>query len=128
MEKGAKIVACVCIFSILFTGCYSSAMVEATGSANNEIYTDNIEYVITNDGTKYVFEFPATVVKNSIVGTSGNKQVSIPLADVSKVYVTKSNPVGTSFLVLGIVAVAAIVYVSVSYGGLFGALEDEVRK
>ena len=109
MKKARETVAWVCVFSILFMGCYSSALVNPTGHKKEELYSGNIEYVVTNDGSKYVFDSSPTISENAIVGMSNHKAVSIPLSEVRRVYLTKLDPLVTSGVVLTIVVVAGII-------------------
>jgi len=55
MKTVGKIVAWLCIFSTLFVGCYSSALIDPSGNERSKIYSGDIEYVIMKDGTKQVF-------------------------------------------------------------------------
>jgi hypothetical protein len=45
MNTTEKIVACICIFSILLMGCYTSKMIDPTGSEKESIYAHYIKYV-----------------------------------------------------------------------------------
>ena len=92
--------------SVLFMGCYSSAMLVPTDLDKGQHYSGNIEYIVTNDSTKYVFDFPPAISNNAIVGMSNTRQMSIPLADVSKICVKESH---ATPIVFGIVAFAITV-------------------
>ena len=81
MKSVTKIVAIACIFSILLTGCYISTLIEPTGDEKQKIYTHEIAYIITKDGTKHEFATKPTITKDAIVGTT-KESVSIPLVNV----------------------------------------------
>jgi hypothetical protein len=91
MKKARKMVAWGCIFSTLFMGCYASSVIEPTGVEKETIYSNNIEYVVTKDGTKYEFEKAPVVANNTIVGGAkltwytqvNEEETSIPLSTVA---------------------------------------------
>ena len=118
MQRGIATVAWVSVFSVLFMGCYSSAMVDPAGSDGGSMYTGSIEFVVTKDGTKHVFDIPATVVKNAIVGTSNGKPISIAISDVSKVYATTSDTTGTTVVVVVVILASALLFSAIALGGL----------
>jgi hypothetical protein len=81
-----KITACVCIFSTLFMGCYSSSMISPTGDDKEEMYTNKIQLIITKDGSKYEFDISPVISNDSFVGVEKKKPVSIPMSSVAKTY------------------------------------------
>ena len=115
MKGVGKIVAWLCIFSTLFTGCYSSAMIDPTGEEKEKMYSGEIQVVITKQGTKYWFEKPPTIVNDAIVGeakiyrSSGpvTEKVSIALSDVEQVKVEEFNA-GQTYLLLGVVGLTLL--------------------
>jgi len=68
MNTRGKTVAWICIFSILLCICYSSSMIDPTGDDTDKVYSNRIEFIITNDGTKYECDAPPAISRNSIVG------------------------------------------------------------
>jgi hypothetical protein len=118
VQRGLRTIAWVSIFSNLFIGCYSSALVDPTGSDGGQMYSGTIEFVVTKDGTKHLFDIPATVVKNAIVGTSNGKPIAIPLADITKVYVTNSDTTATTVVVVVVILAAALLFAAIAFGGL----------
>jgi hypothetical protein len=124
MQRGIATVACVLVFSVLFMGCYSSAMVDPAGSDGGSMYAGSIEFVVTKDGTKHVFDIPATVVNNAIVGTSNGKPVSIPMSDVSKVYVTNPDTTGTTVGVVVVILAVALLIAAITFGSAMESLTD----
>ncbi len=114
MNRTGKTIAWVCIFSTLFVGCYSSALIDPKGEEKDKIYSDQIQFVVTNDGTKYEFDTPPTITKNAIVGMVKAKEVSIPLSEVSEVEVRSPNTTGTVLAVIGIGAMVALVITAVA--------------
>jgi len=111
MKKGGKVVAWVCIFSTVIMGCYSSAMIEPTGANKERVYSGEIHYLVTKDSTRYWFEKPPAIVKDTIVGEANfyrgrgltTEKVSIPYSNVTMASVDESDPMATTFLVAGIV-------------------------
>jgi hypothetical protein len=105
MKRLATIVAWLCIFSILFVGCYSVVLVDPTDAENVRINSGNIEHVFTKDGKKYEFEKPPSVANDQLVGeatVTANTQVkqeetSVPLSDVA--YIRKSDSGKTEYVV-----------------------------
>jgi hypothetical protein len=81
MNAARKTIAWICIFSILFVGCYGSALIDPKGEEKERIYSDKIEYVITKDGTKREFVTPPAIMSNALVP---KQSVSIPLSDVAQ--------------------------------------------
>jgi hypothetical protein len=86
--------------------------------------SDDIESLITKDGTKYTFDQPAALVKNNLIGVSNGKQIAIPRDNVASVYVKKPNEAGTILLIVGIAAEAALIYVAVVVGHVLRTTED----
>jgi hypothetical protein len=89
MTRAGKATACVCIFSVLYMGCYISTLIDPTGAERDKMHTGKIEYLITKDSTKFEFDRSPTVTKDAIVGQVKGEQVSIPLSDVANVYVSE---------------------------------------
>jgi len=114
VRKTGATVAWVCALSTLCMACYSSALIEPT----ERVLSETINYVITTDGSKYVFDSPPSVIGKAIVGMSKNTAVSIPLSEVSRVHVTKYEPVTTTIVVVGIVAALAAAIIVVVAGGV----------
>jgi hypothetical protein len=123
MKSGGKIVAWLCICSTLLMACYSSVMVEPTGVDRKKIFSGAIDYVIMKDDTKYEFEMPPTIVKESIIGlvearVNGGivtKQVSLPLSDVMYVHISELHPVDTALAVVGIIALGVVIWFLVAF-------------
>jgi hypothetical protein len=83
MKRTSKMVAWLCIFSILLMGCYTSTLIDPKGDDKEQMNSHNIEYVITKDGIKHEFETPPAIVNNAIVPTVS---VSIPYTNVARFY------------------------------------------
>jgi hypothetical protein len=79
MQEAGKGVAWICIFSMLFLGCYSSTIVEPTDNGKVRLLSNRILYVVTNDGVKYTFDKAPCVVNDTICGEFR----SIPISNVS---------------------------------------------
>jgi hypothetical protein len=117
-----KIVTGVCIFSTLFVGCYSSVLVDPTGDEKDKIYKNNIEMVLTKNGTLYKFDSLARVDSNAIVGMAmiqggkdiKAKQVSIPLSDIQRVQVSQFNTANTVVVVVLISGAVAVIVLAAS--------------
>jgi hypothetical protein len=84
------------------------------GDGRDRVSSDRIRFVVTNDGMEYAFDTPPAISNNSIVGKA-TQSVSIPMSEVSRICVTKSNPVGTVFLVLGAAALVVGIVFMVSF-------------
>jgi hypothetical protein len=92
MNTTVKLIAWTGIFSILFMGCYTASMIDPNGAEKEKIYSGQIKYVVTKDGTQYEFKRPPTVVKDAIVGEAETRvddalvvrRVSIPTFDVAQ--------------------------------------------
>jgi uncharacterized membrane protein YuzA (DUF378 family) len=104
MKRTSEVVVWSCILNTLLVGCFSSAMISPTGDEKEKVYTDEIEVVITKDGTKYEFDIPAGVASNAIVGPVNHNRVSVPLSEVEKVQVSSFSYTKTVLLVVGIAA------------------------
>ena len=99
------------MFSILTMGCSSSRMIDAREDEREEmyaLYAKTIRQVVTKEGTTYLFsknslfqDGRTTIVKDSIVGYSNGKRVSMLFSEVSAVYVTEFQPVMTVVAILG---------------------------
>lgn len=111
MKRGSTIVAWTSIFSTLFMGCYSSAMIDPAGEERERITSSRIDSVLSKDGTMYEFQTQPTVTSEAIVGEakvrpSGLKRVvSVPVSEVAHVYVSEldllATAVCTTLVVLG---------------------------
>ncbi len=88
MNTTMKLSVWICIYSTLFMGCYSSAMISTTGEDRGLIYTNKIETVITKDSTECKFDLPPAVVSDTTVI---KRFVSIPRANVSDIYTKESS-------------------------------------
>jgi hypothetical protein len=120
MEKPVKAVACLCIFSTLFVGCYSSAVIVPRGNERARIYSGTIQSVITKDGIRYVFHTAPAIVNDTIVGvievgqdpatmTQDVKQVRIPISDVESASISEIDTGRTIVgLLVGLGSVALI--------------------
>ncbi len=86
MNFTMKLTACISICSVLFMGCYSSAMISPTGGDKEKMYSEKVEYIITKDGTKYEFDIPPVITNGAFVGVEKKWSASIPLSSVSKTY------------------------------------------
>jgi hypothetical protein len=110
MEKASKGAAWICIFSTLLMGCYTTAVVEPTGAAE-KMRSGEINLVIMKDSTKYDFQTPPTVVKDTIVGEIraygeggfAAKLVSLPLSNVAFVSVSEYSSEQTTIAIQWIV-------------------------
>jgi len=121
MKKVGKVALWVSIFSTLFMGCYSSAMIDPKGDEKEKIYSGKIASVVTKDGTKYEFDKAPTIVNDTIVGEGKvsteagfiTKQVSIPLSDVVKVNVKEFDLGKTIWGGVAIVGVAGTIMLAI---------------
>ena len=127
MKPKGKTVMLIGVFSILLTGCYSSTMIDPRGDEQEKMYTKTIKKVVTKEGTTYLFgksslfrDEPTTIVKDSIVGYSDGKRVSLPLSEASEVYVMEFQPVMTAVAVLG--GVGIVVGLIAGFNALSDAL------
>jgi hypothetical protein len=97
MDRAGRIVAWLCIFSLLLTGCYTPSLIDATGEERKKIYaTDEVYYVITKDSIKHVFDYPPVVTNDTIMGQVTKeiaKEVSIPLSDLAQVGESRSGTI-----------------------------------
>jgi hypothetical protein len=122
MNRIFRIVAWVTTVSMCVTGCYTSSLIEPVAGDEGELYSQDIEIVVTRDGTKYQFDdVPRpTIVKGSIVGYVKRTQVIIPIAEVSKVYVSKVDAGMTTLAVIaGAVVVLAAIFI-ISFNNALG--------
>jgi hypothetical protein len=116
MRRAGNVVAWTCIFSSLFVGCYSSAMIDPTGEDKERAYLGEICYLVRNDSTKYWFEKPPALVNDSIVGVASfyrsrvrnTERVSIPLSEVTMACVNEPDPLATTVLVVAIAGTVAV--------------------
>ena len=88
MNTAGKSIVWICIFSTLFMGCYSSAMISPTGEDRDLIYTNKIETILTKDSTEVPFDSPPVIVSDTTVI---RRFVSIPRSDVSDIYTKDSS-------------------------------------
>ena len=121
VNRTKKPMAWLCIYSTLLMGCYGSVLIDPKGDESARVYSDEIKFVLTKDGTKYVFEKPPVIVNDTIVGevkvpvAEGmmTKKLSVPLSDVAEVSVKEYNQTWTTVsivlgglvLLLGILAI-----------------------
>lgn len=110
MQYASKILAWILIISMLFMGCYTSTIINTEGSDRKEISSGRIESLVLKDSSQYVFQVPARIINDTVVGTSYGRSVKVPLSAVAKVTLKRSDPVKTAFLVLGIGAGAVVLY------------------
>ena len=128
MNTTTKAVAWLCIFSTFLMGCYTSTLISPTDSNREQLESGTIEYVVTKDSMKYVFEDTpdAPVIANdSIVGWVDTSQVSIPLSDVVQISTENVDWVATiGSSVLGLALVSGIVVGFIALGGGFDPFHD----
>jgi hypothetical protein len=103
MKKTGRLVAWLGISSTLLLGCYTSEMIDPTGTEKERIHAREIESVVTRDGTKYEFREPPIIKNDILVGeariygtflpTFG--VVTVPMSDVAGVSVSRYNAVKT---------------------------------
>jgi hypothetical protein len=90
MNTTGKVIASLCIFSTLLMGCYSTALIELSGSGKDHIKSADIKFVVMNDSTKQFFDGPPAIVADTIIGlvnrVTGHLEVSIPASDVAQLY------------------------------------------
>ena len=67
MQSTGKVVAWACMFTTLFMGCYNSVLIDPKGEGKKEIRSNKIKYLVTTNGTKYVFDYPPTIVNDAVV-------------------------------------------------------------
>jgi hypothetical protein len=79
MQEVSKGVAWMCIFSMLYLGCYSSTIVGPTDNGKVRLLSNRILFVVTKDSVKYIFDKKPIVVNDTIVGEFR----SIPISNVS---------------------------------------------
>jgi hypothetical protein len=124
MAKAGKITACACIFSTLFMGCYTTALIDPAGEEKGKVFSNEILQVVTKDSVEYAFDQPANIVNDTIVGVIGvpvkegilKKTVSIPLSNVSTVTVNDFSVLWT--VVVAGTAVGLLLWMisSISFG------------
>jgi hypothetical protein len=90
MGRAGKAVAWICIFSILFAGCYIPSLIDPAGDERDKIYSEEIKYIIMKDSTTYEFIQPPTVLNDTVFGQvapkeNGWAEVSISESDVAQV-------------------------------------------
>jgi hypothetical protein len=117
MKSSGKIVAWLCIFSILFMGCYTPALIDPKGEEKDKIYSNDIQSVVMKDGTEIVFDRTPDIVKDTIVGTTNCGQVSLPLANVASAGIREIDWTATAIAVglTGAVAVAVSIHLGKVY-------------
>jgi hypothetical protein len=89
MRTLSKVIAWLCILSTLSMGCYStSALTDPRGAEKNQLYSGQIQSVVTMDGKKYQFNKPPIIINDTIVGEAETRvtalQASIPTSDVAE--------------------------------------------
>jgi hypothetical protein len=109
-----RTVAWTIMCSTLFTGCYSSVLIDPAGEEGNSLRTGEIECVVGKDKRQYVFETPPTVVGDTIIGVAGGDSVSIPLADIYRVQVSQFDVPAT--VVVSLVAIGGVILIVTSKG------------
>jgi hypothetical protein len=90
MEKEGKGVAWICIFSTLLMGCYTSEVIEPKELENGRIAFEDLEYVVTQDSSRYDFQVPPRIHERALVGYAvpglsfcpGGQKVSIPVSEI----------------------------------------------
>jgi hypothetical protein len=98
MKTVTKAIACVCILSIVFMGCYTSAIIDPTGPDKEKMYSCSIQSVVTKDGKKHVFRTSpdidsCVIVGEVIVGLElmrpSTEHASIPISNVTEISVSE---------------------------------------
>lgn len=118
MSATIRLTAWICIFSTGFLGCTSTTLIQPEGENGEQLYSGQIESVVTKDGTKYEFEgATGTISAGMVRGISGGKAVAIPLSNVDKVLVRESNT-GLTILLAVVGAVAVVAIIIAATGGL----------
>jgi hypothetical protein len=118
MEKASKGVAWICIFSTLVMGCKTTHVVGATDEIQRKVHSGEIVKVLAKDGTEYVFERPATVVHDTIVGRAQIRigegymvrHVSLPLSTVASVSVREHDSTATWLFVGSVVLPGLLIW------------------
>jgi hypothetical protein len=110
MKRSGKIVTWLCIYSILLCGCYTSKLNDPRGDEKEQIGSNDIEYVIMKDSTKYVFVGPPEVAKDTLIGVVA-KQVSIPMSDVASVGIKDTSTNTAIVIAVASIAVMVVVFV-----------------
>ncbi len=147
MNTTCKVIAWICIASMLFAGCYTSTLIETRGNALPLLDAGKIDYVVTKDGTTYLFAAAPQITKDSIAGelkataapgcgddpTAWKKApkgatVSLRVADVAQVNVRESRPgYGAGTVVLGFVGVVVgIAVIAIVANGGFWEHHGEI--
>ncbi len=114
MESAARITAWVTIFSILFTGCYSSALIDPAGKEKQDLASQRIEYVVTKDGKAHVFDAPATVDSIEVSGIVKGQRVSYPWSDIYRVGTSDFDVAMTIIAAIGIAGLCTAVFFGIS--------------
>jgi hypothetical protein len=117
MNRPGKPLEWISLYSLLSMGCYSSALIDPKGDERDKIYSGEIEYIVMKDSAKYVFDRTPEVVRDSIVGTTDCRQVSLPLVDVAAAGIREMDWTATAIAVglTGAVAVAVSVHLGNVY-------------
>jgi len=131
MDMMSRIIAWLCVFSTLLTGCYSSSLIDPANE-RDRVYSDRIDYVVTYDGTKYEFSSPPSIVNDTIIGDvkikvpggTMTKQVSVLISDVTRVGVSKFNATSTVLLVVAGAAAVGLILVGMLAKDMHDAIEE----
>jgi len=115
MKKAPRAFAWACAVSTAWTGCYSSAIVAPDDVAG--LSSGTIVALETKDGNIFNFADPPTVVNGVITGVVRipfdpgfiQKQVTLPLGDVTSFRVRRCNAEATRWVFIGLAATALIV-------------------
>jgi hypothetical protein len=81
MKALGSVGAWSCIFSILFAGCYSSAVIDPNGAEKDQIDPDKIQYLVMKDSTIREFVPPLSMSDSAFTHQRG-QSVSIPMSTV----------------------------------------------
>lgn len=126
MNTTIRLTAWICIFSTGLLGCMSTTIIQPEGENREELYSGQIESVVTKDGTKYEFEGnqKGTIAAGMVRGISQGKAIAIPISEIDKMQVRESNTALTIVLVVVAVAVVGLIIVAASGGGSAGSTES----
>jgi hypothetical protein len=129
LNKAAPAVAWICICSTLLMGCYTTMLIDTKGDEKGKFYSNRIEYVITKEGRKYVFETPPSIRNDTIVGEAKidygyyvTREVAISVSEVGYVSVAKYSTVLTVVGIVTLVGFGGIVVLGLTFGGYGGPL------
>lgn len=114
MNTASRTVAWLCVCSILFSGCYSSATTYATGSGKDKVDPGHIQAILTKDGRSYEFDSEPTISNDTVVGEVDGKPIAIPMSDVRIYHGQKFNSQQTVLVVVAMGLVGLIVGLIIS--------------